>query len=238
MDIMQNYKKIYLVVIMCLWPICLYAAGNYYIGKDEGGIYFQTDHDGGWYIDNEDLRFFRIGESGTYTIERDRNGIYLLTDKRKKFYIDASEKEKLDQQIAEYNKKQQNKITKNETKVIIKGNRVLVPVILGYREKQMEVLLLLDTGASVTILHRNVVDKLRIKNSQNASIMVAGGSTIKADVVKFDFIRVGPKTKENIFASLIDHKGMQVNHQGLLGMNFLKGLDYTVDFKRQVISWR
>lgn len=235
---MKNFKTISYLIFMCLWPISLYADGTYYIGKDEGGIYFQTDHDGGWYIDKEDLINFKIGGNGSYSIEKDRNGTYLKTDKRKKFYLDASAMEKLEKEMAEYNKKQQNKIVKGETRVIIKGNRVLVPVTLGYREKQIEALLLLDTGASITTLHRNVVDKLKIKNAQKASIMVAGGSTINADVVKFDYVKVGPNKKENIYASIIDHKGVAVAHQGLLGMNFLQGLDYRVDFKRQMISWK
>ena len=95
-----------------------------------------------------------------------------------------------------------------------------------------------QTGASITTLHRNVVDRLKIRNAQKASIMVAGGSTINADVVKFDYVKVGPNKKENIYASIIDHKGVAVAHQGLLGMNFLQGLDYRVDFKRQMISWK
>jgi hypothetical protein len=31
---------------------------------------------------------------------------------------------------------------------------------------------------------------------------------------------------------------MPVEFQGLLGMNFLKEVDYKIDFERQVIIWR
>jgi len=235
---MKNYGIICFLLFACLWPISLYADGTYYIGKDEGGIFFQTDHDGGWYIDERDLRNFKIGEQGTYFIATDTNGRYLITDKRKRFYLDAFAREELEREIAEYNKNQQSGIGKRETKVTIKESRVLVPATLGYREKKIEVLLLLDTGASITTLHRNVVNKIKIQNAQKASITVVGGSRIDADVVKFDYLRIGLIKKENIYATIIDHKGALVDYQGLLGMNFLRGIDYRIDFQRQVIHWK
>ena len=54
-----------LFLLSLLKPIALYADGRYYVGKDAGGVYFQTDQDGGWYIGREDLKFFKIGDSGT-----------------------------------------------------------------------------------------------------------------------------------------------------------------------------
>jgi hypothetical protein len=49
----------------------LLADGTYYVGRDDGGLNFQADQDGGWYIDIRDLRYFKIGQTGTYSIKRD-----------------------------------------------------------------------------------------------------------------------------------------------------------------------
>ena len=220
------------------WPVRLLADGTYYVGRDDGGVYFQTDQDGGWYIDKEDLRYFKIGQTGTYSIKRDRNGTFMITDKKRKFYLDTSAKEQLEHEIEEYNDKQLNESLQQVTKVIIKANQVLVPVTIGYSGKKIEGLLLLDTGASIVTLHRDFVKKLKIKDTQKTKLMVVGGKTITADVVKLDFVEVGRNKKTELYAVIVDHIGPPVSHKGLLGMNFLSGLDYRIDFERRVIIWK
>lgn len=124
-----------------------------------------------------------------------------------------------------------------ETKVTIKGNQVLVPVILGYAGDEVETVLLLDTGASIVTLHREIADQLYINEFRRVEAMLAGGKVIETGLTQLSYIKVGPIKREDVYASIIEHEGPPVNYKGFLGMNFLRNLEYTIDFKRQVIRW-
>jgi len=69
--------------------------------------------------------------------------------------------------------RQQQKIAKEkylkrvQTKVAIDGNRVLVPVKLGYRGKEVEATLLLDTGATITTVHQHIETGIQRKRSRS-----------------------------------------------------------------------
>jgi predicted aspartyl protease len=234
---MKTFGLSFASILACLLIAPLLKAGTYYIGRDAGGIYFQTDQDGGWYIDRQDLKNFKFGETGAYSLEIDRYGTCLKIDKGQKFYIDLDAKEQLDQEAGRFNEEQERRTAQKETRVIIKDNQVLVPVILGYGGRQTEALLILDTGASITILHQNIADQLNIEKVQKTRLLTLGGKLIPAYVAKLNFARLGPHQKKNIYAGIIEYQGPEVAYQGLLGMNFLRDIEYSIDFKNQTLKW-
>ena len=89
----------------------------------------------------------------------------------------------------------------------------MAPVILGYHGKETEALQLLDNGASIIVLHKDIADQLNIRQTQKPALLGINRKAIPVYVAK-------------------------LAHQGLLGMNFLQGLDYRIDLKRQAISWK
>ncbi len=125
-----------------------------------------------------------------------------------------------------------------ESPVTIWGNQILVPAVLGFKGREVDVTFLLDTGASVTTLHKDALTTLGLYGGIPSRMQVVGGKTIPSRMVEFDFIQVGPLRFERVTASVLEHSGPAVRYHGLLGMNVLRHADYTIDFDRHVIRWR
>jgi len=126
-----------------------------------------------------------------------------------------------------------------ETRVIIKNNKVFVPVTLGYENNQIETTLIFDTGAGSIVLHADVARQLGIEQGQAAQGEGVGGIRIATQTTRLSYVQVGPHKKENLRADIITYEGTaDQDYNGLLGMNFIRGLKYTIDFNDQVIRWQ
>jgi predicted aspartyl protease len=125
-----------------------------------------------------------------------------------------------------------------ETKVVVTGQQILVPVRLGYDGREIEALLLLDTGASNIVLHREVADRLKLQPIGEGSAQLVGGQSIRTEAARLSTVSVGPIRDTDTLVLVIDHEGQPVPFDGLLGMNFLRKVTYSVDYENQVIRWQ
>lgn len=126
-----------------------------------------------------------------------------------------------------------------ETKVIINKDHVYIPVTLGYKGNEIKTFLAFDTGANNIVLHKQIADKLNITRYVKSKATVADGTQIDTDISLLDYVKVGPYIKEDLLVSVIDYKGPSDSYyNGLLGMNFLRDFEYSIDFERGVIKWK
>ncbi len=125
-----------------------------------------------------------------------------------------------------------------QTNVIIDKNRVLVPVLLGYQGNETQAVLILDTGASIVALHQETAKNLHIRSYKKGKMRVVGGNLVDTGIVKLDYIKVGPIIKKDLYAGIIKYKGRPVPYNGLLGMNFLRGLEFSIDYENNLITWK
>lgn len=126
----------------------------------------------------------------------------------------------------------------NQTRVLIQGNQVLVPVTLSYRGRSTSATLLLDTGASMTTISERLAAQLGVDPADTGpgTATVADGRTIGSRWFVADALAVGPKSHPQIRTSILPGSG-GAKYEGLLGMDFLKDLRYHVNFSRNVIEW-
>ncbi len=134
-------------------------------------------------------------------------------------------------------KARQALLKQTETRIMLDGNRIIVPVTIGNDGLEAEAHLLLDTGASQIVLHRALAEQLHIMAVKKGMARLAGGQNIYAELGRVDFFKVGPYNQKNTLVLIIAHAGAHIDYDGLLGMNFLKEVEYAIDYKNQVIRW-
>ncbi len=125
----------------------------------------------------------------------------------------------------------------HQTRIVLEGNVILVPTTLSCNGRQIDAQLVLDTGASSTILHAPLADRLGIRPEVNTKVRIASGEMINAQAVTMEAIRVGPHTLRGARTLIIRHQGSQTAHQGLLGLNFLGQYPHSIDMRNMVINW-
>jgi predicted aspartyl protease len=153
----------------------------------------------------------------------------------------------LDQQrsLEEYKllkKQEKEALTKHiETDVIIRGNQVLVPVTIGHGPLEQEALFLLDTGATHLVLFKEFANQFSIEAVEKGLSKVAGGGLVPSELVVLDYVKVGPLRVNQANATVIANVGSAskgLNFSGLLGMNILRNIEYTIDFENKKIRWK
>lgn len=122
------------------------------------------------------------------------------------------------------------------TQVNVSGNQVIVPVDIDYKGSTQSLNLLLDTGASVTVLHARSMKKLNKLHLKSSLAKVAGGALIKTWLLNLGSLSFGPYDYSDKQVVVIDFSG-ESKFDGLLGMDVLAQTDYKIDYDKQRILW-
>jgi hypothetical protein len=125
-----------------------------------------------------------------------------------------------------------------QTPVMVRGNRVMVPVEIAVRNRKAHVILLLDTGASRTVFHRDALADLALPEGEKLQAVIAGGRTIPTEKVKVRYLEVGPFREKGAEIMLIDPVKSGLPFDGMLGNDFLRHHPYEIDYKNEILSWK
>jgi hypothetical protein len=113
---------------------------------------------------------------------------------------------------------------------LVRGSMILVPVVLN----DVEATLLLDTGASVTVVRPELARRAGMEALTRAprlSVRVAGGETFSVPFVRARALRVGEAAVEGLDIGVSDSltRGLPSAIDGVLGTNFLNHFRVTID---------
>lgn len=125
------------------------------------------------------------------------------------------------------------------TDIIVKNDKIFVPVVLGYDDSTLTVNLILDTGASNIVLHSNIAEQLGVEEYKDSRSFGVGGIEIDTKTTALDYVKLGPHTKTDVRIDIVEYKKTtEFDYNGLLGMNFLKDLKFNLDIQNKVIEWK
>ena len=126
----------------------------------------------------------------------------------------------------------------HQTPVMVRGTRVLVPAEVGFGNGIAHLMLLLDTGATSTVLYRPALKELQLPAGEQVTTKAAGKRTIKSEKVVTRHFDVGPFLMKDYPLLLTTPQSTGLPFDGILGMDFLKDHPYEVDYRNEIIRWK
>ena len=122
---------------------------------------------------------------------------------------------------------------KHVVKLTRRGSTLTANVLLNRKVREE---LIIDTGASDTVISANLAKKLGIplNKGQNVLCQVADGSTVSGRQVKIKEVRLGGAKVYNVQAVVLG-SGDMGDSPGLLGMSFLSNFVFKVDTEKELL---
>ncbi|MGK0496974.1 MAG: putative aspartyl protease [Neptuniibacter pectenicola] len=117
------------------------------------------------------------------------------------------------------------------------ANRIQLPIKVVYGARSVRLNLVMDTGASFTVVHQSAIASLGAQLLDAGAARVANGGIVQTQRVNFDRVEIGPYKIPHVSAAVIDYQGESGGSQGLLGMDFLYNAQYELDRENQQIIW-
>ncbi len=99
--------------------------------------------------------------------------------------------------------------------------------------------LLVDTGSNRSVIGQKVADELCAPVVAKTAV-VSVGSEITRLVVRLDRVEAGSAAQSGLLASVApgaELRAVAPGVDGLLGQDFLASFDYTIDYRKRVLTW-
>lgn len=245
-EILLQRPTFFAAVIGCAFLFCLTAvprAEFYKYTDQEGTVYFVDDIS--QVPDEYRPRIETYREQYDHLPEQDRERLLeqerlqaLENQQQIELHLQRSQSEAALEKSRQLERDRLKARKGAETRVLIQDNQILVPVTISNIGIDITGNLLLDTGASHTVLHRDFAEQLRIITLAKGYAKTAGGQNVYSELGSVDALKVGPIVMKDAHVLVLNHEGPPVGYVGLLGMNFLSQVQYHIDYERQVISWQ
>lgn len=243
----KNFRKACILFVFMLFmlngALDLQAEFYKYVDKD-GHIFYVDDLS---QVPNEYLKQVEVYPEKYDHLTEEQKKTQRETEQKKRQALELERQRQLErdlQKAAEQEAAERQRQAElaqkriHESPVFIEGNRVFVPTKIANNGVEVETLLLLDTGASQTVIHRDIASQLNIIALKKGLSQVAGGQQIYTEMGKVDYIIIGPHKIKGAHILIINHEGATVTQNGLLGMNILRNFNYNIDFDNQKIVWQ
>ena len=179
--------------------------------------------------------------SATYFKYVDRNGIIFWVDDENK--IPQQYRNQLGNSVSETKPAAEPPPPppakpKQVTRLDISNNQIFVPVTMVNKGHKVEARMILDTGASSTVIYPALAKKLGLHGNRVAMgySKIADGSRVKSFITKIDYLQVDDSVLRN--PEIVVMIGMSdMGADGLLGNSFLKFFHIAIDYNNQLLIW-